>query len=62
MGTDARWRGAGIGQALLGAVCRDLMVAEFTDVEICWAGPLRFYARAGAVVGRSFVQLRRTRP
>jgi mycothiol synthase len=62
MGTDARWRGAGVGRALLGAVCRDLMVAEFADVEICWAGPLRFYAGAGAVVGRSFVQLRRVHP
>jgi GNAT superfamily N-acetyltransferase len=62
MGTDARWRGAGVGRALLGAVCRDLMVAEFTAVEVCWAGPLRFYAGAGAAVGRSFVQLRRVHP
>jgi GNAT superfamily N-acetyltransferase len=54
-GTDPAWRHRGIGAALLGACCRDLMAAGHTSVEIAWIGPLGFYARtAGAVVSRVF--------
>jgi GNAT superfamily N-acetyltransferase len=54
-GTDPAWRRRGIGAALLGACCRDLMSAGHTSVEIAWIGPLGFYARtAGAVVSRVF--------
>lgn len=57
-GTDPSHRHRGIGLALLGEVCRDLMVAGYTDTEICWLGPLGFYAAAGGSVSRVF-QLRR---
>jgi GNAT superfamily N-acetyltransferase len=62
MGTDPDQSRGGIGQALLSAVCRDLMIAEMPRVEICWAGPLRFYAKAGATVSRVFRQYRKPRP
>ena len=28
------------------------MIAELPAAEICWAGPLRFYAKSGATVSR----------
>jgi GNAT superfamily N-acetyltransferase len=62
MGTDPTRRSAGIGRALLSAVCRDLMIAEMPTAEICWAGPLRFYAKCGATVSRVFRQYRKPRP
>jgi GNAT superfamily N-acetyltransferase len=54
MGTDPAHRRAGVGHALLGAACRDLMAAGFRDVEIAWIGPIGFYASAGASVSRVF--------
>jgi hypothetical protein len=39
---------------LLSELCRDLMVARFQMAEISWVGPVRFYAKAGAAVSRSF--------
>jgi GNAT superfamily N-acetyltransferase len=62
MGTDPAHERGGIGHALVSAVCRDLMIAEIPRTEICWAGPLRFYARAGATVSRVFRQYRTPRP
>jgi GNAT superfamily N-acetyltransferase len=62
MGTDPARRAAGVGHALVGQVCRDLMIAEYPFTEICWAGPLRFYAKAGATVSRSFRLYRLPRP
>jgi GNAT superfamily N-acetyltransferase len=62
MGTDPTRRTGGIGHALVAQVCRDLMIAEYPDTEICWAGPLRFYAKAGATVSRTFRQYRLPRP
>jgi mycothiol synthase len=54
-GTDPQWRRRGIGAALFGAACRDLMSAGYKDVEISWVGPIGFYARAaGATVSRVF--------
>lgn len=54
MATDPTGRGTGVGSALLGSVCTDLMVAGFTEAEIAWVGPVRFYAKAGARVSRTF--------
>ena len=54
MGTDPSVRGSGVGAALVAAVCRDLMVARRDRVEISWVGPVRFYAKLGATVSRSF--------
>jgi mycothiol synthase len=62
MGTDPDHRGGGVGRALLSAVCRDLMIAEMPTTEICWAGPLRFYAKSGATVSRVFRLYRKPRP
>jgi GNAT superfamily N-acetyltransferase len=47
--------GQGVGSALLGALCQDLMVAGHRDAEIAWIGPIGFYAKAaGASVSRVF--------
>jgi GNAT superfamily N-acetyltransferase len=54
MGTDPGRRTRGTGLALLSELCRDLMVARFEMAEISWVGPVRFYAKAGASVSRSF--------
>lgn len=62
MGTDPRRRTGGVGTALLGQVCRDLMIADFTHTEISWVGPIRFYAKAGATVSRVFRRYRLRRP
>jgi GNAT superfamily N-acetyltransferase len=62
MGTDAVRRGRGVGHALLGALCIDLMTANFRDAEIAWVGPVRFYAKAGARVSRMFRLYRKNKP
>jgi GNAT superfamily N-acetyltransferase len=60
MATDDRWRGRGVGSALLGAVCRDLSRAELDEAEIAWVGPDAFYEKAaGATRSRRFVVLAR---
>lgn len=62
MGTDGATRGRGIGHALLGALCTDLMTANARDAEISWVGPVRFYAKAGARVSRMFRSYRKRKP
>jgi GNAT superfamily N-acetyltransferase len=62
MGSHPQRRGRGVGFSLLGEVCRDLMVAGMHDAEICWVGPVRFYAKAGASVSRTFRTYRKRRP
>lgn len=60
MATDVSVRGQGVGAALLGAVCRDLALAEFEEAEIAWVGPDAFYERtAGSRVSRRFAVLER---
>jgi GNAT superfamily N-acetyltransferase len=61
-GTDPRRRHGGAGLAVLGAVARDLTAAGYADTEICWIGPVGFYAAAGGAVSRTFRTLRRRRP
>ena len=58
-GTAPAHRHRSIGLALLGEVCTDLMVAGFSDVEICWIGPIGFYAAAGGVISRCYRTSRR---
>ncbi len=53
-GTADDWRHRGIGLSLLGQVCADLSVAGYTQVEICWIGPVGFYAAAGGRFSRVF--------
>lgn len=62
MGTDPDRRSRGLGFALLSAMCEDLMVAGFSTAEVSWVGPVRFYAKAGAQVSRSFRSYRKRRP
>jgi hypothetical protein len=60
--TPGRQHG-GVGSALLSELCRDLMVAGHADAEICWVGPVGFYAKAaGASVSRVFRDLGKDRP
>lgn len=60
MATDPAEQGRGIGSALLGAVCRDLQLAELEAAEIAWVGPDAFYEKAaGTSVSRRFVVLAR---
>lgn len=61
MATDPAWRGRGVGSAALGGICADLMSAGVDTAEICWVGPVRFYASAGASVSRVFRTLVRRR-
>lgn len=61
MGTDPARRGGGVGHALLGELCQDLMVAHIPRAEVSWVGPVRFYAKAGATVSRSFRSFRKCR-
>jgi mycothiol synthase len=61
MGTDPEVRAGGVGHALLAELCRDLMVAHHTAAEICWVSPVRFYAKAGAGVSRTFRLYRKPR-
>ena len=61
-GTHPDHRHQGTGLALLGAVAKDLMVAGYADTEICWIGPVGFYAAAGGAVSRTFRTLRKRRP
>lgn len=62
MGTDPDRRAGGVGAALLGQVCRDLMIAEFPATEISWVGPIRFYGKQGATVSRVFRHYRLRAP
>jgi GNAT superfamily N-acetyltransferase len=60
MATDPSMQGRGVGAALLGAVCRDLALAELEEAEIAWVGPDAFYQRtAGSTVSRRFAVLAR---
>jgi GNAT superfamily N-acetyltransferase len=61
-GTAPPHRHRSIGLALLGEVCADLMIAGFDDVEICWIGPVGFYAAAGGGISRVYRTSRRRRP
>jgi GNAT superfamily N-acetyltransferase len=54
MATDPERQRAGVGRALLGALCADLAHDGVEEVEIAWVGPVGFYAKAGARVSRVF--------
>jgi GNAT superfamily N-acetyltransferase len=54
MATDPDHQRAGVGRALLGALCADLAENGFAEGEIAWVGPIGFYAKAGARVSRVF--------
>jgi mycothiol synthase len=54
MATDPERQRAGVGRALLGALCADLEHDGVGETEIAWVGPVGFYAKAGARVSRVF--------
>jgi GNAT superfamily N-acetyltransferase len=54
MATDPDRQRAGVGRALLGALCADLAGRGLDEAEIAWVGPIGFYAKAGARVSRVF--------
>lgn len=54
MATDPERQGAGVGRALLGAVCASLAATGRAEADIAWVGPIGFYAKAGAGVSRVF--------
>lgn len=54
MATDPERQRAGVGRALLGALCADLERDGVGEAEIAWVGPVGFYAKAGARVSRVF--------
>jgi len=60
MGTVRTRRGIGVGAALVSSVAKDLQVAGRSEVEIAWVGPLRFYAKLGADIGRVFRTYQKT--
>jgi ribosomal protein S18 acetylase RimI-like enzyme len=55
MATDPARQRRGVGNAVLAALCADLGDAHGVErAEISWVGPVGFYAKAGAHVGRVF--------
>jgi GNAT superfamily N-acetyltransferase len=54
MATDPERQRAGVGRALLGAVCVELAADGRAEADIAWVGPIGFYAKAGATVSRVF--------
>jgi GNAT superfamily N-acetyltransferase len=54
MATDPDHQHAGVGRALLGALCSDLEDGGVDKAEIAWVGPVGFYAKTGARVSRVF--------
>jgi hypothetical protein len=62
MATASTHRRRGIGAALLGEVARDLMIANFRDVEVTGAAEVRLFVRSGGSVSRVFRAFRRQLP
>ena len=54
-GTQPEYRGRGIGRILFFHCMHDLQSLGYQTVEVCWVGPISFYARiADAWINRSF--------
>ncbi len=62
MGTDPDRQGGGVGGALVAEVAKDMMAAGVSEVEVCWVGPVAFYAKLGATVHRVFRTYRKRFP
>lgn len=63
MGTAAAGRGLGIGTVLLRRCLLDQRAAGLATAQICWVGPVRFYARtAGARIERVFFLFHKAQP
>jgi GNAT superfamily N-acetyltransferase len=55
MATNPKRQHHGVGRALLAALCADIGAQYGVDrCDISWVGPIRFYAKCGATVGRVF--------
>jgi predicted N-acetyltransferase YhbS len=55
MATDPALQHAGVGSAVVGAICADLAARGCTTGEISWVSNLRFYGKCGARVSRVFM-------
>lgn len=54
-GTEFEWRGRGLGRVLFYRCLRDLKMLGHQTAEICWVGPIAYYARvADAWIHRVF--------
>ncbi len=54
-GTEPALRGRGIGRVLFFHCMQDLRELGYRTAEVCWVGPIPFYARiAGAWINRTF--------
>ncbi|HET8661962.1 MAG TPA: GNAT family N-acetyltransferase [Micromonosporaceae bacterium] len=63
MGTAAAGRGLGVGTVLLRRCLLDQRSAGLATAQICWVGPVRFYAGAvGARIERVFLLFRKAQP
>lgn len=62
MGTDAAYRGRGIGASVIQAACADLASRGFSTAQIAWVGPTDYFARLGATRSRTFLRLLKTAP
>jgi GNAT superfamily N-acetyltransferase len=55
IGTDPAAGRGGVGGAVMGGLCAELAAAGHERTEICWVGPIAFYAKTcGAKVSRVF--------
>jgi GNAT superfamily N-acetyltransferase len=55
MATDPTGQHAGVGSAVLGALCADLADRGVDAGEVAWVSNLRFYGKCGARVSRVFL-------
>jgi len=56
---DQRWTRQGVGSALLGQMCRDLMIAEFTELTIPETSDVRMQSFCAAVEAKPTIRYRR---
>jgi GNAT superfamily N-acetyltransferase len=55
IGTDPAAGRGGVGAAVMAGLCAELRVRGHAEAEICWVGPIAFYAKAcGARMSRAF--------
>jgi GNAT superfamily N-acetyltransferase len=55
IGTDPAAGRGGIGGAVMSGLCAEMRARGHADTEICWIGPIGFYAKAcGARISRVF--------
>ena len=46
IGTDPAAGRGGVGAAVMAGLCAELRLRGHAETEICWVGPIAFYAKA----------------